>query len=810
MSDASRGTAEEGARTRVIDVRLLLPALCLWLGAFVALNVLSYAPSSKQLLWCGSVAIFAALLGLRRRIGRVGLLAVCALVVGIVAASLRIVVIDGEVISDLVNDRAYIRAQIVVSSDPLLREGSVSGDHRTPQMETARATLVALSARGRTWTTSLPIGLRWTPGLVADRDVAPTSGWEVAGRLAPAAPGSGRAGVLDLTEARLIEAPSPVGSATELLRSGLRDAAVGLPDDAAGLLPGLAVGDTSRLDSALVSDMRTAGLTHLTAVSGSNVAMIVLVVLALARTLRVRGRWQFLVGVLAILGFVALVRPDPSVVRAATMGVIALVPMLFGGRVNATASLCAAVFLLVLIDPWLAVSYGFGLSVLATAGLIVGSVRLTRMLRERLPPGLPSWFVEASAVTLCAQVAVAPLLAAMGGSLGPAAVPANVLASFAVAPATALGVLSALISAVSPGAAHVVAWVAAIPTEWIAQVARTCAGMPGGQWTVPSGTLGAVTVLVVIGAATTAWQLRSQVGQHSAKVYARLATRPRSAVTAALLTLVVVYVGPAHRGVSGWPATGWVMVACDVGQGDAIVLRVADAEAVVVDAGPDPRAVDRCLSDLGIRAVPLLVLTHFHADHVEGVPGVLHNREVGEIEVSPLSEPVDGVRRVLSWARDAGVPTRVATADETGAIGDLRWKVLWPKRLIRGQGSDPNNASIVMFVRSSGLRILLTGDVEPAAQLALRREFGAVVELSNLDVVKVPHHGSRHQDPVSASWWRPAVAIISVGAGNDYGHPAQETIQAYKSVGAVVVRTDRQADIAVVHDDQGSRIVTRG
>jgi len=115
-----------------------------------------------------------------------------------------------------------------------------------------------------------------------------------------------------------------------------------------------------------------------------------------------------------------------------------------------------------------------------------------------------------------------------------------------------------------------------------------------------------------------------------------------------------------------------------------------------------------------------------------------------------------------------------------------------------------------MFVRSSGLRILLTGDVEPAAQLALRREFGAVVELSNLDVVKVPHHGSRHQDPVSASWWRPAVAIISVGAGNDYGHPAQETIQAYKSVGAVVVRTDRQADIAVVHDDQGSRIVTRG
>jgi len=536
---------------------------------------------------------------------------------------------------------------------------------------------------------------------------------------------------------------------------------------------------------------------------------VVLVVLALAGTLRVRGRWRFVMGLVTILGFVALVRPDPSVVRAATMGVIALMPMLFGGRVRATASLCAAVLVLVLLDPWLATSYGFGLSVLATAGLIAGAVRLAARLRAGLPPGLPSWLIEAVAVTTCAQIAVAPLLAAMGGSLGPAALPANVLASFAVAPATALGVASALLGSVSPPGAHGIAWLAAAPTQWIAWTAHLCAGLPSGTWAAPAGLTGAGVVIGSFAVAWGTWRIRHRLRRRVRGVGQVLGARPRTAVTAITLTTFLVYVGPAHRGVSSWPPEGWVFVACDVGQGDALVLRTADEEAVVVDAGPDPRAVDRCLSDLGVRVVSLLILTHFHADHVEGVPGVLRHRKVGAIEVSPLSEPADGVRRVADWARGSGVPTRVAVVDEVGRIGDLQWQVLWPRRLIRGQGSDPNNSSIVLLARTGGLRILLTGDIEPAAQAALRHDPRHAAELSHLDVVKVPHHGSRHQDPASAAAWRPALAVISVGEGNDYGHPAAPTIASYESVGATVVRTDQRSDIAVVPDAAGVRVVTR-
>ena len=615
--------------------------------------------------------------------------------------------------------------------------------------------------------------------------------------------------MIDLSEARLVEGPSAISTATTSLRGGLRDAASDLPGDAAQLLPGLAVGDTSRIDANLIDDMRAAGLTHLTAVSGSNVAMIVVVILALATALRVRGRWRFAIGVLAILGFVALVRPDPSVLRAAAMGTIALLPVLLGGRARAAASLCAAVFVLLLLDPWLAVSYGFGLSVFATGGLIVGSSRLTASLRGRLPGGVWPWLIEAAAVTMCAQIAVAPLLAAMGGSLGLASIPANVLAAPAVAPATALGIASALVSAVNPVAAQGIAWVAAAPTEWIAVVAHMCAGIPGGALAIPTGPLGAGIVLAVMGALALIWTARARVRRGSVAAYSQVVARPKTSVTVFAVVLVVGYLVPPGGTGASWPPQGWVMVACDVGQGDAVALRVSDQAAVVVDAGPDPKLVDRCLSDMGITSIPLLVLTHFHADHVEGVPGVLRGRSVGLIEVSPLAEPTDGVRRVSVWAHDAGVPIRTTQVGETGAVGIVGWRVLWPQRLIHGEGSDPNNASVVMLVRLGGLRILLTGDVEPAAQLALRRNLAGDPGLRDLDVVKVPHHGSRHQDPGSAMWWRPRVALISVGAGNDYGHPAQDTIAAYEAEGSSVLRTDHQGDIAIVVDSQGLRAVSR-
>ena len=233
------------------------------------------------------------------------------------------------------------------------------------------------------------------------------------------------------------------------------------------------------------------------------------------------------------------------------------------------------------------------------------------------------------------------------------------------------------------------------------------------------------------------------------------------------------------------------------------MLSAGAAGVVVVDAGPDPRLMDRCLRRLGVHKVVMVVLSHFHADHVEGLPGVLRGRRVGEIVVGPYGEPAAERARVLRWAAAARVPVRVVTVGEQVSVGPLAWRVLWPRRVIEGEGSAPNNASIVMLVHVAGVRLLLCGDVEPPAQRALLETWAA----RPVDVLKVAHHGSAYQSPELLAAVRPRVAVISVGANNDYGHPAPRTLRALQRLGALVRRTDRDGTVAVVGPAARLRVV---
>jgi competence protein ComEC len=570
------------------------------------------------------------------------------------------------------------------------------------------------------------------------------------------------------------------------MRSGLREAATGLAPDPRGLLPALVVGDTRNLPPDLVTDLRSSGLAHLTAVSGANVAIVVTAAVLLARWGGVRGAAVPLLAIVSTAGFVLLARPDPSVLRAAVMGTVAVLAVAVGGRRPGQAALFATVIGLLLVDPWLARSWGFALSVAATAGLLLLAPRWRERWSRRLPPPL----AEAAAVAWAAQVATLPLSVALSGRVSLVAVPANVLAAPAVPPATVLGAAAAVISPVAPGPAHWLVWVAGLPTGWICAVARRASAWPMASVPWPDGALGTALVVAALGGVALAVTV--------------LRRAPRSVRFVAALAAVAL-VAAALSGPLRWPPPGWLIVACDVGQGDGLVVAAGDGEAVVVDAGPDPVVMDRCLDQLGVRRIPLLVLTHDHADHVMGLPGALGGRPVGEVLTSPLAEPEEQATAVARWTSDANVSVVTAQVGMHGVVGEVTWDVLAPERIIRGQGSDPNNASVVLLVAVRGVRVLLTGDVEPAAQAAL---LASGTDLS-ADVLKVPHHGSVYQDPGLVDAVDPALALISVGADNPYGHPAPELIAGLAAGGVVVARTDTDGDIAVALTAHGLRVVTR-
>jgi competence protein ComEC len=273
----------------------------------------------------------------------------------------------------------------------------------------------------------------------------------------------------------------------------------------------------------------------------------------------------------------------------------------------------------------------------------------------------------------------------------------------------------------------------------------------------------------------------------------------RVVIAASCVVAALWILAPADR--RSWPPPNWILLACDVGQGDAIIIR-QDSAVVVVDAGPDPTRVDACLRGAGVSDISTLVVSHFHRDHVGGIEGVLAGRRVHQIVGTPLREPTEEYEKVRAAAQAQSVSVEALTAGGVVRTGDITLTALWPKRIIRS-GSPPNNASLVLAVEVDGLRILLTGDIEPEAQSAIMAAPG------NFDIAKVPHHGSRNQHPHFAAWANASVAFITVGADNDYGHPAAETIAAWEARGSQILRTDTQTDVAIVRTEQGWGTVTR-
>jgi competence protein ComEC len=695
------------------------------------------------------------------------------------AAGVRYERVAHNPLTELARERAGVTLTGVVSDDP-----------RTIQGRFAEEVLVRLDVRrveagGRT------VRLR-EPVLVFGRRpwlaVPLGSTVRVTGHLDGAA-GGDVAAVLSTSASPDVRAgPDPWWRASARVRAALRESVARLPPDRRQLVPALVDGDDAGLDPALADDFRTTGLTHLLAVSGTNLTLVVGFALVVARWCRVRGRWLYVVGAMGIVGFVLLARAEPSVLRAAAMGSVALLGMGSNGADRGMRALGVATIALLLLDPLLASAVGFGLSVLATAGILL----LAPRWRDALAGWLPRWLAEAIAVPAAAQLACTPLIAAIAGQVSLVAVVANLLAAPAVGPATVLGLLGGVVTLAWPTGGQVVGGAAGWCVAWIVLVAERGASLPTAAIAWGGGAL-ALGVLALLCALV-------------AVLAPRVLARRGTGLTCCLLMVVVVMV---RVPTPGWPPRGWLMVACDIGQGDGLVLDTGLAhQAVVVDAGPDPRPMDRCLDDLGVRRVPLVVLTHFHADHVDGLPGLLDGRRVDALWVTRLEDPPEGVSLVDNAAASAHLRPGEAPYAEARRIGDVVLEPIWPlpdsPTRGPGDGSTANNASIVMLARIRGVTFFLGGDVEPEGQQRLAATFPGL----RVDVLKVPHHGSRYQDMPFLQSLGARLAVISVGADNDYGHPAPETVSGLAATGEQVLRTDQDGSVAIVEQDGRLSAVT--
>lgn len=542
------------------------------------------------------------------------------------------------------------------------------------------------------------------------------------------------------------------------VREGIRRAVAPFGWQGADLVPALVAGDEGRIDPTVRDDFARSGLTHLLAVSGTNLTIVLGAVLLLVR--RHRG-WILPAALLTVVAFVLVARPEPSVQRAALMGTIAVLG-LGRGRTDGLRALALTVLLLLLVDPWLSRQAGFVLSVSATSGILI----LTPVLARRMERWTGRTVALAVAVPLAAHLACLPALAALSGEVSLVAVLANLVAAPAVAPATVAGLAGGLLAMLWAPLGQAAGCVAAWAAQVIVWSGTTGAGLDGAAvpWHLPWWVLALLLPWIVL---ATCW----------------VVARPLVAV-GLCCGLLVALVRPPQP---GWPPEDPLLVSCDVGQGAATVVPVGERSAVLVDVGQEPGPIDRCLRRLGIDHIALLVLTHGDADHVGGWRGAVRGRSVDALMVGPGGGPALDVPRVEPHV------------GRTVTVGAVALDVLWPP----GPQDTPNDSSIVVRVRTEAGTAVLTGDLGAQAQrrLAGRADVRA-------DVMTLPHHGS-------ADLWEgfvpavgPRIVTISAGVDNSHGHPAPSALHAVR--GRLVGRTDEHGDVAVVRRGAGFGLVVAG
>lgn len=594
--------------------------------------------------------------------------------------------------------------------------------------------------------------------------------------------------------------PKLIHKASADLVSNIRQAFIqntaAVDAESLALVLGLSIGERSATPEKLAADMKTVSLTHLMAVSGANCAIVAGVIFLALSKIRVSRFVRAMISTLAIVGYVELVGPEPSVVRAGFMAITVVLAVSVGRKPTPISALGFAVLCLLIIDPWLAVDFGFLLSVGATAGILI----LTPALYERLKRKLPRYFALALSVSIGAQVFCLPVLLQLQDGLPTYSVLANVLAEPLVAPVTVLGIAACSLAWLLPGVSVLLTYLASLATWCIAQLSHYFAALPWATLNWLSGAIASL-VAVLIAVLLLIW----------------LKTKNHKWRTLSAVTLIIILACtsmaqiPIKRVASSWPPNGWQVVQCDVGQGDALVLRSGQSVAVI-DVGRDDEPIDECLTELQVRRIDLLVLTHFDLDHVGGLAGALKGRIVGHALISPFDDPRWAATRSLDQLRLSGAKVTVANQATTGRLGEVQWRVIGPA-VPNSQIEDSNDGSLVMFWSFSAFSLLTMADAGERSQ-----QFIASKSISWLSraaeskplIVKVSHHGSADQFAEFIEALSPEVSLISVGQGNSYGHPTSRTLRLLEGLNSKVLRTDQDGAVAIDSSADGIHFSTTG
>lgn len=562
------------------------------------------------------------------------------------------------------------------------------------------------------------------------------------------------------------------------------------------LAQALLLGRRTTLPPELTQAFRDTGTSHLLAISGLHVGVLLGLSVAFSRwLLGARRQLYLLVPLLSVWAYAALSGMSPSVERAAIMGSIYLAGMYLGRQNSIMPALAVAAAIMVGIQPGVLTSVSFQLSFTAMAGLALLAPPIERWLRRAFSEGEDegSWtraLSYAIAATVAATVATLPLVAFYFHQLSLVGLPATLLALPAVPFILVTGLVTSLLGLVSLGAAQVVGWAPWLLLSYLKAVVELFDSIPGN--TLSIGWMGTPLVVAYYGAFMALIAVRSRVERLGATIHLlpesvrhpRCDSKwaeswlPRGRVFWAPFALAALAAATVWTAALAGPDGRLHVTFLDIGQGDAILIVTPGGRQVLIDGGPDPQ---RLMTLLGERvpfwdhSLDMVVLTHPHEDHAAGLAEVLRRYDVDLALERETDYPSPAYALWRSALEEGKVPIlQAATGQRITLDSGLALEVLYPpERLLEGTSSDQNNASVVVRLVYGETSFLFSGDIQMEVESFIMHRPLSVQST----VFKVAHHGSRSSTgPEFLLAVSPQVAVISAGEDNRFGHPHQETL----------------------------------
>ena len=585
-----------------------------------------------------------------------------------------------------------------------------------------------------------------------------------------------RAGRLGVEDARVLPGRSaPVAR----FRGTLQRRARALWGTGAGLVEAMLLARREGLDPAIRDRFARSGLSHVLAISGLHAGIIAAVTLLLAGLLRLPRRRADATAALVTTLYVLAIGAPPAAARAALLIGLFLAGRLLQRPADPLALLAAAAFALLALDPLTLLDAGFQLSFAGITGLVL----LRRPVEAALARVRPVPLRSALAASLAATAATAPIAALQFGRFAPIGILANLaaipLAGLAV---PTLGVTLAVGSA-WPAAGALLAPAGRLVLAALDGTARLAAAVPGGSLLVARDTaLGWGAALLLGATAAAALTLRGGIRSW-----------PMRLICAGLAAAALVAWPVAVRSAGG---DGLEIDAIDVGQGDAIAVRLPDGRWMLVDAGPRDDRFDAGRSRVvpfllrhGVRRLALVVLTHADADHIGGARAVLDAFPVDLVVDPGVPEGKPLFLETLRDARAHGARWLAAREGREIRFGDATVRVLAPLQTALDAPAGTNEVSVVLLLHFGHFGALLMGDAPADVERTLvDRESPEL----RVQVLKVGHHGSPSASSEAfLGAAAPAVALVSVGRHNRFGHPAPEVLARLRRHGVAIWRTDR-------------------